>query len=132
MKTEIDQIFHRHGLEISAEQIALDSISLVVNADALKECEENILQEITELTGAENIDISTGLATIAVVGRNISKTVSVSLRIFEALANERINLRFVDHGAERISMQIGVSESDYKSAIRAIYRAFTNMPQLPE
>lgn len=132
MKTEIDQIFHRHGLEISAEQIALDSVSLVVNAAALKDCEDEIIQEITELTGAENIDISTGLATIAVVGRNISKTVSVSLRIFEALANERINLRFVDHGAERISMQIGVSESDYKSAIRAIYRAFTNMPQLAE
>lgn len=66
------------------------------------------------------------------VGRNISKTVSVSLRIFEALANEHINLRFADHGAERISMQIGVNESDYKNAIRAIYKAFTNVSRLSE
>ena len=91
-----------------------------------------MIQELHELTGAEDIDVSTGLATIAVVGRNISKTVSVSLRIFEALANEHINLRFADHGAERISMQIGVNESDYKNAIRAIYKAFTNVSRLSE
>ena len=132
MKSRIDEIFRNHGLEISAEQIALDSVSLVVNASSFRDCEEQVIQELHELTGAEDIDVSTGLATIAVVGRNISKTVSVSLRIFEALANEHINLRFADHGAERISMQIGVNESDYKNAIRAIYKAFTNVSQLAE
>ena len=132
MKSRIDEIFRNHGLEISAEQIALDSVSLVVNASSFRDCEEQVIQELHELTGAEDIDVSTGLATIAVVGRNISKTVSVSLRIFEALANEHINLRFADHGAERISMQIGVNESDYKNAIRAIYKAFTNVSRLAE
>lgn len=132
MKTRIDEVFRNHGLEISAEQIALDSVSLVVNASSFRDCEEQVIQELHDLTGAEDIDVSTGLATIAVVGRNISKTVSVSLRIFEALANEHINLRFADHGAERISMQIGVNESDYKNAIRAIYKAFTNVSQLSE
>ena len=132
MKSRIDEIFRNHGLEISAEQIALDSVSLVVNASSFRDCEEQVIQELHELTGAEDIDVSTGLATIAVVGRNISKTVSVSLRIFEALANEHINIRFADHGAERISMQIGVNESDYKNAIRAIYKAFTNVSRLAE
>lgn len=130
MRGEIDRLFLKYGLVITAEQVGLDSISLVVSAESLRDCEESLVQEIHEVTGADDVDVSTALATIAVVGRNISKTVSVSLRIFEALANEHINIRFVDHGAERISVQIGVSESDYKNAIRAIYRAFTNVPKL--
>ena len=75
-----------------------------------------------------DIDISGGLATIAVVGRNLSATVAVGVKSFEALSGEHVNVRFVDHAPERISVQVGVSENDYKKSIRAIYKAFTNLP----
>ncbi len=132
LKGEIDGIFHKYGLKIAAEQSGLDSISLVVNGEKLRKCEDSLLSEIREVTGTDDVDVSTALATIAIVGRNVGNTMSVSLRIFEALSNEHINLRFVDHGAEQISVQIGVSESDYKKAIRAIYRMFTNIPESAE
>lgn len=132
LKAEIDGIFHKYGMTIAAEQSGLDSVSLVVNAEKLNKCEDALLREIKEVAGTDDVDVSTALAIIAIVGRNISNTMSVSLRIFEALSNEHINLRFVDHGAERISVQIGVSESDYKSAIRAIYKVFTNVPRMSE
>ena len=127
MIDRIDKVLAEHGLEVSNEQIGPDSVSVVVNEDAVRSCEDELTEELQKVTGTDDIDISGGLATIAVVGRNMSRKVNVAVRIFESLAAEHINLRFVDHGAERISAQVGVSESDYKKAIRAIYRAFTNL-----
>ncbi|MBQ6622835.1 MAG: homoserine O-succinyltransferase [Mogibacterium sp.] len=126
-RKKIDQVFREYDLVVIGEQSGLDSLSVIVEADAVRDCADSLAEDLREATGADEVDVSTGLATIAVVGRNISGTLSVAVRIFEALSNDHVNIRFVDHGTDQISVQVGVSESDYKKAVRSIYRAFTNV-----
>ena len=126
--SKIDSVMSGFGVTVTGQQAGLDSIALIVDAESVRDRRDEISDRLKELTGAEDVDISTGLATISVVGRNIAGTVSIAVRIFEALSSEHVNIRFVDHAPDRISVQVGVSENDYRRAVRAIYRIFTNLP----
>ena len=46
--------------------------------------------------------------------------------LFNALANENINIRMIDQGSSELNIIIGVANSDYERCIRAIYNAFIN------
>ncbi|MBE6041860.1 MAG: homoserine O-succinyltransferase [Clostridiales bacterium] len=126
--SKIDNVMSERDIKIAGQQVGPDSIALVVDANAVRDCIDDLSDELKQVTGADDIDISTGLAAVTVVGRNISGTISVAVKIFEALSAEHINIRFVDHAPDRISVQVGVGENDYRRAVRAIYRVFTNLP----
>lgn len=127
VRTKINKVLDRYGINVISEQLGIDTMSIVVDAKALGDKVDDVLEDLRFTTDANDVDVSAGLATIAIVGRDLSGTASVVVKIFEALSNEHINIKFVDHAPERISVQVGVSEADYKKAIRAIYKAFTNI-----
>ncbi|MBR0373094.1 MAG: homoserine O-succinyltransferase [Mogibacterium sp.] len=128
LMARITKTLAEFNVPVSGQQIGLDSVALVVNADSIKDCRDELTDALSEVTGTDDIDISTGLATISIVGRDIPHTASVAVKVFEALSAEHINIRYTDHVPSGISLQIGVSENDYRKAIRAIYRTFTNLP----
>ena len=123
-RERIQHILEEFSIAVEGEQLGLDSFSIIVESESTANCEDELTEKLHEATDADEITISTGIAAIAVVGRNISGEVSVAMKIFEALSNAHVNVRFIDHAPERISVQVGVSESDYQRAIRAIYNAF--------
>ena len=123
----ISRVLSDMGIRIIGQQVGLDSVSLIVEAGVIRGVEDELTDELRRVTGTDDIDISFGLATISVVGRNITGTSSVAVRIFEALSGERVNIRFVDHAPDRVSVQVGVSEADYRKSIKAIYRNFTSL-----
>ena len=45
-------------------------------------------------------------------------------RIFSALAHAHVNVRMIDQGSSELNIIIGVENSDYEKAIRAIYSIF--------
>ena len=47
-------------------------------------------------------------------------------KIFQALAEERINVRMIDQGASELNIIVGVLNEDFERAIRAIYSKFVN------
>ena len=47
-----------------------------------------------------------------------------SAKLFEALANEKVNVRMIDQGSSEMNIIIGVEGKDFEKAIRAIYAAF--------
>lgn len=123
-RERIQNILDEFNITVESEQLGLDSFSVIVGSASVANCEEELAERLRIATDADEITISTGIAAIAVVGRNISGEVSVAMKIFEALSSAHVNVRFIDHAPERISVQVGVSESDYQRAIRAIYNAF--------
>ena len=44
--------------------------------------------------------------------------------IFSALAHARINVKMIDQGSSELNIIIGVKNSDFQQAIRAIYDIF--------
>ena len=45
-------------------------------------------------------------------------------RVFKAIAESDINIRMIDQGSSEISIIIGINESDFEKALRAIYGEF--------
>lgn len=45
-------------------------------------------------------------------------------RIFSALAHARINVKMIDQGSSELNIIIGVKNSDFEKAIKAIYDIF--------
>ena len=77
-----------------------------------------------------SVKITGSLAMIAVVGRDLASSAQVTVKVFEALSRERINVVFIDHSPRSISMTIGVAEADRERAIRAIYSKFTRLSRV--
>ena len=64
---------------------------------------------------------------IAIVGRELSTSPAIAVKVLGALANRKINIRLIDHATGKISMLLGVDGSDYVSAIQAIYTEFARI-----
>lgn len=47
-----------------------------------------------------------------------------AVRVFRAVADAGINIRMIDQGSSELNIIIGIDESDFDEALRAIYREF--------
>ena len=72
----------------------------------------------------DTIDIESDLALIAVVGRGMKSTRGTAGRIFSALAHAHVNVKMIDQGSSELNIIIGVANSDFEAAIKAIYDIF--------
>ena len=46
------------------------------------------------------------------------------VKVLTALNSHRIDVRFIDHGAQKMNMTLAVADEDYEEAVRAIYEQF--------
>ena len=72
----------------------------------------------------DTVSIDEGLALIAVVGRGMVRSKGTAVRVFRAVADAGINIRMIDQGSSELNIIIGIDESDFDEALRAIYREF--------
>lgn len=63
-------------------------------------------------------------AIIAVVGAGMRSTPGIAYRVFEALANEGINVISIAQGSSEYNISLVVNRSDAAEAVRAIHRHF--------
>ena len=76
------------------------------------------------LSSPDGIHIEADLALIAVVGRGMKATRGTAGRIFSALAHADVNVKMIDQGSSELNIIIGVENSDFETAIRAVYDIF--------
>ncbi len=112
--------------EISFEHLpsGVDNMSIVVATSALDGRREKILGAINRMVRPDHISIEDGLALVAVVGRAMVKAKGTAARVFDAISNADVNIRLIDQGSSEISIIVGVEESDFNTALSAIYREF--------
>ena len=72
---------------------------------------------------ADNVRIIDNISLISVVGRGVTD-INFIARIFAALKNEKVNLKMIDYGADRLSVVIAVSNPDYEKSIKILYDNF--------
>ena len=85
---------------------------------------ERLVQRIHELCQPDSVEIHSGLALIATVGRGMVRSKGTSARLFNALMKAGINVRLIDQGSSELNIIVGVDNLDFEVAVRAIYRAF--------
>ncbi|MBU5485413.1 aspartate kinase [Clostridium sp. MSJ-11] len=102
----------------------VDTVSLVIAQNQLNGKLNRILKEIELKCCPDSLEVHPHMGLIAVVGRGMSRTIGTSAKIFMALAKENINVRMISQGSSEINIIIGMEDSDFERAIRAIYNSF--------
>lgn len=105
----------------------VDTMSVVIQTDALTGKETAILDEIRSRVHPDQLFIENDLALIAVVGRGMKSARGTAAILFTALAEARVNIKMIDQGSSELNIIIGVDDQDFEVAMRAIYNAFINV-----
>lgn len=118
------QVFEDNGVSIEHMPSGIDTMSIFVNKDTFEAKEQKILSDINKAVHPDHIELESGLALIAIVGRGMKSTRGTAGRIFSALAHAHINVKMIDQGSSELNIIVGVRHEDFKDAIRALYEIF--------
>ena len=121
---KVAQCFEENGIPLEHLPSGIDTMTVVVRESAFIEHEQDVLRRIAKFVEPESIEVEPGIALIAVVGRSMKSQTGTAARIFQALAEARINVRMIDQGASELNIIVGVLNEDFERAVRAIYEAF--------
>jgi aspartate kinase len=123
------RIFHAIGIaEINVDMIvqsvgkdAQANISFTVSKTDLRDALK-ILQQVGEEIGATEVIADENVAKVSVVGTGMKSHCGVAAQMFEALAEENINIQMISTSEIKISCVI--EEKDTEQAVRAIHSKF--------
>ena len=118
------QAFEDQNISIEHVPSGIDTMTVFVHEDEFISKEQAVVSGIYRLAKPDVLEIESGLALIAVVGRGMKSTRGTAGRIFSALAHARINVRMIDQGSSELNVIIGVDNDDFEKAITAIYDIF--------
>ena len=99
-------------------------MSIVTSTASLEGRRDRLMQSISRAVRPDSVFIEDDLALVAVVGRGMVKAKGTSARVCDALARADINIRIIDQGSSELNIIVGVDESAYEDALRAIYAEF--------
>lgn len=118
------QAFEENGISFEHSPSGIDTFTVFVHQDEFMHKEQKVVAGIHRLAQPDSIDIEADLALLAVVGRGMKSTRGTAGRIFSALAHANINVKMIDQGSSELNIIIGVANSDFEAAIKAIYDIF--------
>ena len=121
---KFQQAFEENGISFEHSPSGIDTFTVFVHQDEFMDKEQKVVAGIHRLADPDTIEIESDLALLAVVGRGMKSTRGTAGRIFSALAHANINVKMIDQGSSELNIIIGVANSDFEAAIKAIYDIF--------
>lgn len=118
------EVFEKNGLSFEHMPSGIDTMSVIVHQEEFEPKEQEVLAGLHRNVKPDSIDIESGLALIAVVGRAMKSNRGTAGRIFAALAHAHVNVKMIDQGSSELNIIIGVDESDFEAAVKSIYEIF--------
>lgn len=98
-----------------------NDVSLIIEEKDAERSRE-LLRAVAEEVGSDGPLVDTRVAKVSVVGSGVASTPGVAARMFQALADEGINIDLISTSEVRIACIIG--EDKLEEAVRAIHREF--------
>ena len=114
----------KNGISLEHMPSGIDTMSVLVSTDSLRDKEKAVLDEITYRVHPDHMEIENNLALIAIVGRGMRKARGTAGKIFSALAEAKVNVKMIDQGSSELNVIVGVNEEDFEDAVKALYHAF--------
>ena len=124
------QAFEENNISFEHMPSGIDTMTIVVHADEFIDKEQRVVSAIHRLAEPDSIEIESGLALVAVVGRGMRSASGTAGKLFTALAAKGINIKMIDQGSSELNIIIGVkiivgvNNSDFETAIKSIYDTF--------
>ena len=120
------EVLERHKICFEHMPSGIDTMSVVVDDLSFTKDKSEIIKDLFDETGADSIDVESGIALVAVAGHGMKNIRGTAAKIFTALAEANINIRMIDQGSSELNIIIGVNNDDFEESIRTIYAAFEN------
>ena len=98
-----------------------NDFSLIISQEDAQHSQE-ILQRVSKEVEAQEIQVDTHVARVSVIGSGVASNPGVAARMFQALADNEINIQLISSSEIRIACII--QEDQLDSAIRALHEAF--------
>lgn len=114
----------KNGVTFEHMPSGIDTLGIVLANSEIKDKQSQIIDDIYSLCQPDSLEVFTGLALVATVGRGMIRQIGVAARLFSSLAKGGVNIRMIDQGSSEINIIVGVDESDFEKAIRSIYSEF--------
>jgi aspartokinase/homoserine dehydrogenase 1 len=120
---------HSRGISVSlisqasSEHSICFSVPEVFTAQARDSLEQEFRHEITHRE-IDGVEVSPGMATIAVVGLGMHGTPGVAAGVFSALAAGGLNVVAIAQGSSELNISVVVAAADAAEAQRRIHAAF--------
>ena len=124
------QALEEFGVSFEHLPTGIDTMCVIISDEELKKHRQEIVNRIEETCRPDGIEIISGLALIATVGRGMVRTHGTAARLFGALAAAGVNVRMIDQGSSELNIIVGVDREDFERAVRAIYEAFVESDAL--
>lgn len=121
------EVFEQNNISIEHMPSGIDTMSVIVHQNEFEDYEQRVVAGIHRLAKPDSVEMESGIALVAVVGRGMRSTRGTAGRIFASLAHARINIKMIDQGSSEFNIIIGVKESDFEATIKAIYDIFVSV-----
>lgn len=119
-------VLENNGISIEHMPSGIDTLSLIFPYSQIEGKEDEVIAQIRKAVAPDMIELESGIAMLAVVGRGMRRTRGTAARIFASMAHARINVKMIDQGSSELNVIIGIGEADFDEAIRKIYDMFIN------
>ena len=120
------EVFENNGSSFEHMPSGIDTMTVFVNMEQFIPKEQLVLSQLHQAVHPDSIELEADLALIAVVGRGMKNSTGCASKIFKALAEANVNIKMIDQGSSEMNIIVGVRNSDFNNAIKAIYKAFFN------
>lgn len=120
------QAFEDNDISIEHMPSGIDTMSVFVHQEEFQDKEQQVVAAIHRLAKPDSVEMESGVALIAVVGRGMRTTRGTAGRVFSALAHARVNIKMIDQGSSELNIIVGVNDTDFETAVRAIYDIFVS------
>lgn len=121
---DVLNLFIRYKLNIEHIPTGIDTFSIITETDNIKDMYFDIIEGIRSIDGITDVTLEDDISLIAIVGKKMAHIPGVAGRIFTCLGKHEVNIKMIAQASTEISIIIGVSNSDYKNAIKVIYQEF--------
>ena len=118
------QAFEENQISVEHMPSGIDTMTVVVHEDEFMHKEQKVISAIHRLAAPDAIEIESGLALVAVVGRGTKSASGTAGKLCNALANAGINIKMIDQGSSELNIIVGVRNEDFETATKAIYNTF--------
>ena len=118
------EVLENNDISFEHMPTAIDSMSVVISDEQLGGKEAQVMREMERTLEPDRIELLPKMALLATVGEGMSYRVGISGTLFDSLRAAGVNVRMITQGASEINIIVGVDESDFARAMKAIYDAF--------
>ncbi len=117
-------ILEDHDISIEHVPTGIDTMSAIMSNKDIEGKVDDVVEACKSILKVDTVEVSQDIALIATVGIGMAYRTGTSATLFQALADAGINIRMIDQGSSEINVIVGVANSDFENAVRAIYEAF--------